>query len=326
MVKGGNMPAQKLRLGIVQMDCRFGDVPGNLNHAGELVEAAARQGAEMILLPELMPGGYTLSEEIWNCAEPLNGQTAAWLASTARQFKVYLGTSFLEAQGEDFYNTFALATPSGALAGLVRKSPPASLEAFFYRAGNGSHVIETELGRVGVGICYENLLYERLQTLYFERVDLVLQPTAASRPMPMKPGDGELFDNMLRRSAPHTARALGAPVAMANRTGLLQTEMPGGYGFYSCYFAGLSQIVNSDGQVKARLGAEEGAAVADVELEPARRPARKPRCFGKLWAIPMPWYAFIWPQTQHEGEPVYAANPRRPQAALRVQAGEAQKN
>ncbi len=45
---------------------------------------------------------------------------------------VQMDSHFLEVEGEDFYNTFALASPDGSVAGKVRKSPPASLEAFFY--------------------------------------------------------------------------------------------------------------------------------------------------------------------------------------------------
>ena len=48
-------------LGVVQMDCCVGDIGGNLAHAAELVEATQQQGAQIVLLPELMPSGYTLT-------------------------------------------------------------------------------------------------------------------------------------------------------------------------------------------------------------------------------------------------------------------------
>jgi len=313
------MATRHIHLGVVQIDSKVGNVPGNLSRAGEMAAEAARQGAQLVLLPELAPGGYTLTEAIWECAEPFHGPTVVWLTKTAKSLGIYLGASFLEAEGEDFYNTFALAAPDGTLAGSTRKSPPASLEAFFYRAGCTSHVIETELGRIGVGICFENLLHERLLGLQEAQVDLVVQPTAAGRPKPMRPGDLELFDSMIRRCAPYYARALGVPVALANRTGAIHTPLPGGYGDYDSSFCGLSQIVDSDGRVKAHMGEEEGVRVAEVALDPARRQTKTPRCYGKMWAFPMPWYAFIWPQTQHEGEPDYEANPRRKEQAHRLQ-------
>lgn len=309
------METRHLNIGAVQMDSGVGTISANLEHAGELVYAAAREGAQIVLAPELMPCGYTLTEAIWNYAEPFDGQTVAWLTRVAKQLNLFVGTSFLEACGEDFYNTFALAAPDGSIAGRVRKNPPASLEAFFYRSGNDPHVIETALGRIGIGICFENLLYEHLLELQKAHVDLVLQPTAAGRPKPMKPGDIELFDSMIRRCAPYHARALGVPVALSDRTGLINTDLPGGFGEFNSSFPGYSQIVDSDGVVQARMKAEEGVIVAKVVLSPERKRSKKPRCYGGMWAYPMPWFAFIWPETQQMGEKAYAENLRRPRAA-----------
>lgn len=311
------METRYLQLGVVQMDSEVGNISANLEHAGELIHAATRQGAEIVLTPELMPCGYTLTEAIWEYAEPFDGQTTAWLKHLAKQLHIYLGTSFLEAEGEDFYNTFVLAAPDGTIAGRVRKNPPASLEAYFYRSGNDSHVIETGLGRIGVGICFENLLYSHLEELQRASVDLILQPTAAGRPKPMKPGDIELFDSMIRRCAPYHARALGVPVALADRTGPIHTALPGNFGEFHSSFPGYSQIVDSDGIVKAQMKDEEGVIVAEVVLDPPRKRFKRLRRYGQMWAYPMPWYAFIWPETQQMGEKDYVENPRRRQAALK---------
>jgi N-carbamoylputrescine amidase len=311
----------KLRIGVVQLDCQAGQVQENLSHAAGLVERAAQEGAQLVLLPELMPSGYFLTEEIWDCAEPWSGPTCSWLASLARRLGIYVGTSFLEAEGEDFYNTFALAAPDGGIAGRTRKSPPASLEAYFYRSGDTPHVIETELGRIGVGICYENFLFERLEGLAQASVDLVLQPAAAGRLKPFKPGDLELFDRMVDRIAPRYARALGVPVALANRAGQIHTPLPGANGDFDSSFPGLSQIVDSNAVVRAKLGEEEGVIVAEVRMDPSRKRQAKPRCYGKMWAIPTPWFAYIWPLTQKEGEEAYAKSEARRERAGKMAVG-----
>lgn len=311
------METKTIRIGVVQIDCQAGDVSGNLVHAGGLVEEAAHQGAQLVLLPELMPSGYLLTEAIWDCGEPFFGPTINWLTGIAKHLNLYAGTSFLEVDGEDFYNTFALVAPDGTAVGKVRKAPPASLEAYFYRSGSGSHVIETPLGRIGVGICYENLLFERLDDLHRSSVDLVLQPAAAGRLKPMKEGDVEHFDRMVEQIAPFYARTLGVPVAFADRTGKIETDLPGDFGRFESSFPGLSQIVDSDGAVCAKMGEEEGVIVADVSLNPERRMVEPPRCVEKMWAFPMPWFAFIWPQTQQLGEQAYAENPRQRAAARR---------
>jgi N-carbamoylputrescine amidase len=147
-----------LRVGAIQMICVPGMVEQNLDRAEALIRQAAQKGAELVLLPELMPGGYILTEEIWETAETIHGRVVRWLLNTSKRFGLYIGLSFLEAEGEEFYNAFVLSGPKGKLLGSVRKNPPASVESYFYKAGSDSHVIETELGRLGVSICYENLL------------------------------------------------------------------------------------------------------------------------------------------------------------------------
>ena len=76
-------------------------------------------------------------------------------------------------------------------------------------------------------------------------------------------------------------------------------------------FPGLSTIIDSDGAVKAALGEEEGVLVADVQLNPARKARTEPPRFRRGWGVPVPWYAFIWPLTQHQGERAYAQSAAR---------------
>jgi N-carbamoylputrescine amidase len=307
----------------IQMNCIPGKVEENLCHADRLVAQAAARHARLVLLPELMPGGYLLTEAIWNTAQTMEGSAVTWLRETASRFQIYLGFSFLEVEGEDFYNSFVLAGPDGNLLGRVRKNPPASVEAYFYRGGDDRHVIETPLGRIGVSICYEGLLYDQLCQLHAEEIDLLLWPSATGRPKPFIPGDVKRFDQMLTGSRAILTKALGVPVILANRCGPLETELPGPFPFLKSSFPGLSFITDGDGTLKASLDKEGGVIVAEVTLGNPRT-SETPRRYGNMWAIPVPWYAFIWPMSQRMGEKAYLANPRRrQQARLLTQAEQA---
>ena len=312
---------RKIRVAAVQMNCLPGEVAKNLLHAESMIASAVEQGAMLVLLPELMPSGYMATEEIWNSAETIDGRSVAWLLSTAKHFGIYLGFSFLEAEDEDFYNSFVLANPEGKLMGRVRKNPPCSIEAYFFKAGSDRHVIETELGRIGVGICYENTLYDQMCFLYRESVDFVLSSAAAGRPKPFIPGDVKRFEKMLINSRAVFARTLGVPVIVANRAGPLETALPGNLPYLKSSFPGLSSIVDYDGTVKAELNDEEGIIVADVHLGHDAERKSEPKRYGKMWGIPAPWYAFIWPLTQKWGEKSYAANVRRKEHALSASRG-----
>lgn len=312
--------SRSLTVAAIQIRCEPLRKEENLAHAEALIEQAAAQGAELVLLPELLPGGYLLTEDIWNTAEKSTGSSVAWLKQTARRFGIFLGMSYAEADGPDFFNSFVLATPQGTIAGRVRKSPPASVEAYFFRGGNDPHYIDTEIGRIGVGICYENLLYERIAALHQASVDLVIQPTAAGTPTPAFPirtKDCAAFDCMLKGSTAFYAKALGVPVVMANRCGPLVTPLPGGFPPQNTRFPGLSAVADSDGTLVAQLGAEEGIAFARVTLDPARKEVRPPKAYGR-WALPVPWYAFLWPLTQKLGERAYARHATRANRACAI--------
>ena len=272
-----------------------GDVDGNRDRADALIARAARAGTGLALLPELALNGYVLGPALWTHAEPIGGPLTRWLCDRARRHRLHLGTTLIEAAGDHFHNSFVLAAPSGEVAGVVRKSRPAWIEARWYRGRLGPHVIDTALGRIGVGICYENYLAAPLRVLAAARVDLLLQPTAAATPptaWPIGRRGAAAFDTMLDRSAQGHARALGAPVVMANMCG--DHAVAG----LPTRFPGLSQIGDGAGEVRARLGGQEDVIGADVALGGGHASGSE---IGRAryWAATMPWYAPAWPVAQH---------------------------
>lgn len=301
---------------------RIGRVQENLQRAATFVEEAASRGAKLVLLPELMPGGYTLTERIWDTAEPFDGTTTRWLRRLCRRLQIYAGTTFVEAEGEDFYNTFVLATPEGEIAARVRKNPPASFEAYFFRGGDDPHWFDTPIGRIGVGICYENALYERYSELHDADVDLYLRPFSGASfeaKFPVRQRDVDMLNEALRTGTAKSAELTGIPVVMANKVGRLVTKLPAGFPSQDIEFPGFSAVADSDGQLLDQLGpGKEGIVIGSVTLDPDRKNREKvPRSHGR-WTTKMPWWAFIWPLTQRLGEKQYAKNPARRERARAI--------
>ncbi|HAT33358.1 MAG TPA: hypothetical protein DCW29_21675, partial [Janthinobacterium sp.] len=295
----------QLRVASIQMACELGNFERNMLRAAELIEDAARQGAKLVLLPELMPGDNTLTEQIWDTAEPLHGPTKDWLGALCRRLDIYAGTTFLEAEGADFYNTFILLDPDGKISGRVRKSPPASFEAYFFRAGSDLHWFVTPLGRIGVGICFENALYERYLELYAADIDLYLRPFSGASfeaKFPVRQCDVEMLNGALRDGTAETARTMGIPVLMSNKVGRLVTALPAGFPSQDIQFPGFSAIADSDGTLLGRLeSGTEGVVVGTVTLDPARKQRQQaPNTHGR-WTAKMPWWSIIWLLTQKLG-------------------------
>ncbi len=298
-----NAGVLSVRVAAVQMASVDGDIEGNLAHAEILVEQAAAQGAQIILLPEFMPPGYSLTAGMWDCGEPREGKTVAWLKENSQRLHVWLGTSYLEAEGYDFYNTFVLTDPQGNEAGRVRKRYPAGPEAYFFRGDTGSHVIESSFGRIGVGICYENVLCFHEELMYEESADIVLMPHSAPDLTP---------DNATGMTpAQRYAQLLGVPAVMANKCGPWKEDR----------FGGRSTIADSDGTVKAQLRYQEGVIVEDVTLDPLLKTTDPVVCRG-YYSIDLPgWYKRRWAAIELIGKFHYSLNPVRMAKAKKISSG-----
>ena len=120
-IKNNNAEIKRLCIAVIQIESQNGQINKNLKKAAELINEAVKKGAEFILLPEFLAAGYSFSNDIWDAAEPKNGRTVKWLKENTIKYNIWIGTSFLEAEGEDFYNTFVLMKPDGKEAGRVRK-------------------------------------------------------------------------------------------------------------------------------------------------------------------------------------------------------------
>ena len=257
-----------VRVACVQMESQNANIMANHDRATEFINQAAEKGAELILLPEFMSTGYIFTTDIWDSAEPKDGPTEKWLKSNSARLGVWLGTSYLEADGEDFFNTFVLTTPDGKIAGRVRKQKPAGPEAFFFKGEKGIHTISTKLGIIGVGICYENYLCFLPQIFYDEKVDLILMPHSA----PVQTIDGSSIASLY-------AELLGVPAIMVNKVGMFHSpsqipDIPS----TDNIFPGKSAIADSNGSIKANLGSDEGILVEDVHLDSSLKTKLKLQC------------------------------------------------
>lgn len=309
---------QTLRVAAVQSDSAVGEAAHNLAAAEILVQKAAQDGAVLILLPELMPSGYALTQAVWDAAEPAQGATHQWLADLSQRLGVWLGTSFIEADGPDFFNTFVLIAPDGTVAGRVRKQWPAGFENFFTRGDAGPHTFDTDLGKIGVAICFEATLCRIMRSLHEEAVDLVLLPTADPVVEAEAQKDPVDWEHDLRETAALYARTLGVPAVLANQGGAWQTALPWPLPAQDAIFRGQSAIAAAGGTVVQSLGQDPGYIVADVELDPSRKNPDTPWCTGR-YCKEMPAASRVAQAVAEVlGRLWYVASPERRQRACAV--------
>ena len=268
-----------IRLAAAQMISIDGNVAANLAHAREFVDQAANAGADLLVFPEFMPEGFRLTEELWDCGEPMGGPTERWLCENAKRTGMHIGTSYLRADGEQFYNTFALAAPNGCICGRVDKGSPSLWEAYFFAGGRGSHVIDTKLGRLGIGICFDNHTWQVAESIRQAKIDVMLMPHSYFTPditsRLVSQNDLDRLRNLPGSVARLYNKQLGVPVLLVNKSGKWDSPLPTKLfpKAESSSFSGKSMILGADGAVLSGLESAEGLAVAEVELQRAVQPA-----------------------------------------------------
>lgn len=109
--------------------------------------------------------------------------------------------------------------------------------------------------------------------------------------------------------APYYARLLGIPAVSVNKCGSAHAPKPEGY-----IFPGLASIVDSTGEVKARLEEQEGFITADVTLDPARKIQTKPRSYGR-YIYPGPPGRVVFEAVESVGRLWYTFNRDRRRSA-----------
>jgi N-carbamoylputrescine amidase len=315
---------RSIRAAAIQVRSENGLVHENLANAEPYVDAAAAQGADLIVCPEFLGAGYIYEESIWQAGEPAGGPTEQWLSRLARKHGVHVGAGYLEAEGDEFYNTYALMQPDGGVAGRVRKGSLPGGEGWFFRPDRAPKIIETEFGRIGVGICNDNQTCWFRDAMQTESPDLILMPHSA--PTPRVPvihrWFARTYDQILADTPAKYARALGVPVVMTNK---VLTRSTTALPFLpllrmSWEFMGMSTICAAGGDVLGRADRCETALVREIELNRAKSEVPADRHF--YWSFKPPRFAdsfgrmCLW--LEERGKESYASNPRRREAALRT--------
>lgn len=220
------MTVRSLTVAAVQMAMVDGDVARNVATAERLVRDAAGRGARLILIPELFEDRYFCEDqraEHLAKARPLAGHpTVEHFAAVARELSVVLPISFYERSGNELFNSCAVVDADGTVLGVYRKSHipdgPGYSEKYYFRPGDtGFRVWDTAVGRIGIGICWDQWFPEVARALTLAGAEVILYPTAIGSE-PTEP----TWD-----SAPHWQRVMqghaGAnlvPVVAANRVGV----------------------------------------------------------------------------------------------------------
>jgi N-carbamoylputrescine amidase len=282
---------QEVVVAAIQMAMPSWDREVNIAAAQTHVRAAAAQGAQVILLPELFVLPYFCTEQDgahFSHARTLEGNTTITrFAQLAAELQVVLPISFFEQAGQSFFNTVAMLDADGSMMGIYRKTHipdgPGYNEKYYFTPGDtGYKVWNTRYARMGVGICWDQWFPECARSMALMGADMLFYPTAiGSEPQDRSLDSAQHWQTVMQG---HAAANL-MPVIAANRTGTEQ-----GRDFSQTYF-GSSFIAGPTGALLQQAGRDDVrvlTATFDLDAIAQRRyfwglfRDRRPQTYGAL--------------------------------------------
>ena len=267
----------RVTLGMAQWHAVPGDPATNLDTALAMIADAARQGAELVVLPELWASGYDaprLGEMVAAAAEPVPGPRSDRLAEAARSHRIWLfAGSVPELADGATYNTTVVYDPAGEIVARHRKAHlyrPTAEDAVF-AAGSEVTVVDTEpFGRIGMATCFDGDHPGYARALRERGARLVVMPAAYE-------AGAETWWDLL-----HPANAL------ANGQWWVTVNQAGGEGDAAMF--GRSRVIGPDGAVvcEAPRHDADGPAVVTCTIDLAAGIADADRHGAALWTDARP--------------------------------------
>ena len=244
----------------------------NLKKCLEWIRKAAREGANVVCLPELYSSFYFCQSEnhdYFELAEPLHNDSYKAFSSLAAELAVVLIVPFFERRASGLYHNSAyIIDTNGSEAGLYRKmhipDDPSYYEKFYFTPGDiGFKAFDTEVGKIGTLICWDQWYPEGARITALQGADVLFYPTAIGWHPSEKAQYGIKQHDAWRTVQRGHAVANGIFVAACNRVGFEKpVETSAGIEFW-----GASFIAGPQGEILAEASHDkEEIIIAEVDL------------------------------------------------------------
>jgi predicted amidohydrolase len=174
----------KLKIALAQMLVEGGNKAANLQRAEQRIFEAARNGAQVVLLPEALNLGWTHPSADAEADAIPDGESCSRLRTAARSHGLHVCAGLVERDGEQIFNSAVLIAPTGEILSVHRKLNELAIGHAFYAQGDRLNVAHTSLGTIGVMICSDAFARGQVisRALGLMGADLLLSPSAWAVP------------------------------------------------------------------------------------------------------------------------------------------------
>ena len=257
---------QGLRIGLAQIAPRLGDLEANLERHHALIADARRQGAGLVVFPELGLTGYLLQDLASEVAMRLDDPRIAGLARATSDLSVVVG--FVEESADHRLFIAAVLLEDGRIRHVHRKLflPTYGLfdERRFFAAGDSLRAVPSRLGvGIGLAVCEDFWHLSVPQVLAMDGAQILIdissspgKDLAATNEVGL--GTATSWRTLMRTYAQLTTSL----VVFCNRVGVEE----------SVTFWGGSEVIAPDGRpIFSAPLYDEGLFMVDVDMADIRR-------------------------------------------------------
>ncbi len=235
----------KIKAATIQFSPVLGNVEQNISIIKKLM-TQVNSDVSLVVLPELASTGYNFGsrDEAMLCAEQVSrSEYLSFLLSEASKRNCFIVSGFNERDKDELFNSSVLMSPSG-LVGIYRKLHLFRNEKTIFSQGNiGLPVFQTEIGRIGMLVCFDWMFPEVWRVLSMKKCQVVCHPANLVLPY---------------------CQSVVPSYALLNRYFILTCNRIGIEGEFQ--FTGKSVICSPDGKV-LKLGHGNLTQVLEAELD-----------------------------------------------------------
>ncbi len=267
----------KVNVAATQMSCSW-DLSKNTEKAIRIIRQAAHDGANIILLQELFQSPYfciEYDEKIFELAQTFeNNKVIEEMSELCKELNIVLPISYFEKSNNAYFNSIAVINSDGKVLGNYRKShiPDAAgyLEKYYFNPGNtGFKVWDTNFGKIGIGICWDQWFPEAARIMVLKGADILFYPTAIGNELRINYDSSDAWQRAMQGHAVSNI----VPVVASNRIGTEEVKNQSN-GFY-----GRSFICDHTGEIlKEASRDKEEILIAEIDIE-------KNHLFRRNWGL-----------------------------------------
>ena len=239
--------------------CSNGTPQENLAKMVKFTEQAAQENIDLLLFPEYAYYSPVDLADSQKNMEDQNGRMVTTFRELAAKYKINIqpGSFSEKVEGKDKpYNGTVFISRSGEIIGNYRKTHLCVMmgydEGEYVNAGDSFTVVDTDIGKIGMMICYDFRFPEHSRSLVLQGADLITIPFefAPGAILPMRTSHWDILTRA-------TALQNMTYVMAANQFGKVNAD----------HLMGLTRVVDPWGTVIAQASAVEGPVYAYLDFD-----------------------------------------------------------